>query len=142
MEKPTYQNIKTVLIADDDEDLRDVLQEAINDLGFVSVAVPNGAAAFEKLKAGGFDLLLTDFRMPVMDGVELMEKCRQNNIHIPVIFFSTNADLVSKEQVALSDCCATLMFKPLHRRVLLAALSAADQRSHHKDCIHSRTGPA
>jgi len=110
--KPKYKNLKLVLIAEDDPDLQDLLKLKVEMAGLQSEIVSDGAAAFEKLQTGKFDLLITDFRMPKLDGVELLKKCRENKIHIPVIFQSSDADLAPREQIALSDCCATLMFKP------------------------------
>ena len=136
-----YKNLKTALVAEDDDELRDLLKSTMEDCGIKCTAVSDGRQALNELLKGGYDLLLTDFRMPELDGVQLLEQCRQNGIHIPVIFHSSDADLARREQIALADCCATLMFKPLNHEIFLAALGAADNRSHHLDCIHNRKTP-
>ncbi len=136
-----YTHLKTALIAEDNEDLRDLMQSMVEGRGIKCKAVKDGQLAYGELLKGGYDLLITDFRMPVLDGVELLQRCRQNGIHIPVIFISSDADLARLEQIALADCCATVMFKPLNHAVFLAALGAADNRTHHLDCIHNRNTP-
>ena len=141
MEPNSYKNLKTALVAEDDVDLRELLKEKLESCGIACTAVSNGEQAFLELMKSPYDLLLTDFRMPVLDGVELLQKCRQNGIHIPVIFHSSDADLAQREQIALADCCATLMYKPINHEVFMAALGAADNRSHHLDCIHNRKSP-
>lgn len=136
-----YVHLKNALVAEDDEDLRELLKEKIESCGIKCTAVSNGEQAFHELMNFSYDLLLTDFKMPILDGVQLLEKCRQNGIHIPVIFHSANADLARREQIALADCCATLMYKPINHEVFMAALGAADNRSHHLNCIHNRKSP-
>ena len=139
--KTIYKNLKSVLVAEDDPDLQELLKIKVENTGLRCEVAGDGVAAFEKLQTGDFDLLITDFRMPKMDGVELLKKCRENKIHIPVIFQSSDANLATHEQIALADCCATLMFKPVNHQIFLAALGAADNRSHHLDCMHSRETP-
>lgn len=136
-----YTHLKKVLIAEDDLELAQLLKELIEDHGLHCETAVNGKIAFSMLQKSEFDLLITDFRMPEVDGVELLDLCRKNGIHIPVIFSSSDADLVKREQVALGDCCATLMFKPVNQEILTAALGAADMRSHHMDCVHNRLKP-
>jgi DNA-binding response OmpR family regulator len=138
----TYVHLKNILVVDDSESIRLTLASILETLGFKIFEASNGEVAIEILKATPIDLLITDFRMPRLDGVGLLNWCRKNGIHIPVIFLSGNADLLKPEEVALDDCCATLMFKPFQLELLVAALGAADARVHHKDCIHERKGPA
>lgn len=137
----TYSRLKTTLVVDDSPDIRFTLVSILESLGIKSFEALDGEQAIEILKSNSIDLLITDFRMPKLDGVGLLDWCRKNGIHIPVIFLSGNADLVKPEQVALADCCATLLFKPFQFETLLAALGAADVRTHHKDCIHNKRGP-
>jgi CheY-like chemotaxis protein len=61
-----------VLVAEDDFLVRMVLEEYLCDLGHDVLAVEDGQAALDMLRAGPFDLLLTDLNMPKMDGFELL----------------------------------------------------------------------
>lgn len=133
-----YDRLKTVLITENNTAIREALKHYLETVALLAVEATNGNQAVEVLQKMSIDLLITDFRMQGMDGVELLKWCRANSIHIPVIFLSAHADLVKREQIALEDCCATLMFKPINFEVFTAALGAADSRSHHKDCIHFR----
>lgn len=77
-----------VLVADDDEDLRN-LHAAILELGGYEVSVAaNGADALEQLSAAQFNLLLTDRQMPVLDGESLVVSMRSAGINIPVVMLS------------------------------------------------------
>jgi CheY-like chemotaxis protein len=59
--------------------------------GFEIVSVLSAKEALERLKAGGFDIVISDYRMPGMDGIEFLEALRKNeNVtnHIPFILFT------------------------------------------------------
>src|SRR5262249_14008911 len=62
----------TLLVIDDEEDMREMLAYALEDDGFEVVAVSGGAAALEKASHQAFDLAVTDLKMPDMDGVETL----------------------------------------------------------------------
>jgi CheY-like chemotaxis protein len=62
-----------ILIAEDSDDLRDLVVRALSDDGHEVTEAADGAAALEQLKKhdGAFDLLLSDVKMPLMDGIAL-----------------------------------------------------------------------
>ncbi len=68
--------MSTILIIDDDADLRDTLAEAIADLGHIPVAAADGAAGLARVGQGGIDAVLLDLRMPGMDGMRVLERLR------------------------------------------------------------------
>jgi CheY-like chemotaxis protein len=57
-----------ILIVDDEKVQREMLAGFLNKLGYRTVAAEDGAGALERYSSGSFDLVLTDFRMPGMDG--------------------------------------------------------------------------
>lgn len=66
-----------ILIVDDSSTMRRVIRSALNSLGFNAVEeAPTGAAALEQIRAGGFDLLISDWAMPKMSGLELLRAVR------------------------------------------------------------------
>ncbi len=80
-----------ILVAEDRAGMRTLVAEMLKALGHGDAAiVEDGASAWEHLEAGDFDLLLTDRRMPNMDGVELVKKLRQSPKleQLPVIMMS------------------------------------------------------
>ena len=60
--------------------------------------VSRGFEAVELLKHEKFNILVTDFQMPGFDCVELLAWCRNNYVHVPVVFMSATADLVDREK--------------------------------------------
>jgi two-component system nitrogen regulation response regulator GlnG len=70
----TDENRARVLIADDEESIRFVLREALEEHGCDVVDVDNGDAAFEALAAGEFPIAFFDIRMPGLTGLELLDR--------------------------------------------------------------------
>jgi DNA-binding NtrC family response regulator len=123
-----------ILLAEDDMAIREILTELLIEEGYECIPSFDGKEAAEKLKTETFDVLVSDFRMPRMDGVELLKWCRSNHIHLPVIFITANKDLFPKEKLALNDCCAALLEKPIDINKLLEAIHEAKTRNHHRFC--------
>jgi len=86
---------RSVLVVDDSATFRQLLcmsltrVEGISQSGITEAS--DGEDALEKLRAGAFDLVLTDIRMPKMDGLELVRRVRTelNNSTLPIIIIST-----------------------------------------------------
>lgn len=81
---------KTVLIVDDEPSFRSSLAEGLAVFAgdFKALTAPNGAAALEALRAQKIDLLVTDLKMPVMDGFALLASLRSLEEPVPVIVMS------------------------------------------------------
>ena len=65
-----------ILITEDDEDLAFVIREALTRQGYEAEVAPTAGALLEKLKGGSYDLVLLDVRLPDMDGLEAIPRCR------------------------------------------------------------------
>jgi len=82
----------TVLVAEDNDATRHMLEKILINQGINCIAAANGWEAYEMLKSHGeqVDLLLTDYDMPIMSGVELCEKVRHElgMVELPVIFLT------------------------------------------------------
>ena len=113
-----------ILLAEDEPSIREALAEILMDEGFHCTPAIDGKDATEKLEKEDFDLLISDFRMPRMNGAELVEWCRQKNINLPVIFITANKNLLPEEKRAVTDG-SVLLHKPLDINVLLSALEEA-----------------
>jgi len=126
--------IKKILLAEDDQDIREVIADVLLNENFEVDCADNGLEATKKLATQSYDLLISDFRMPKMDGAQLLNWCRENNFHFPVIFITANRELFPLEILALNDCCASLLNKPLNLDSLLEEIVKADQREHLRNC--------
>jgi len=109
-----------ILVVDDEPALRDILSNWISRTGAAVVTAAHGAEALALLEVRPFDLLISDVRMPVMDGVTLLRTARARGMRIPtVIFISGYTDITPREAYALG--VEILMEKPFTREDLLAS---------------------
>ncbi len=80
-----------VLLADDDKSLRRVLQFKLEKQGYAVTAVADGAEALEQIRADRWDLLLSDIKMPRVDGIELLEQARALQPDLKIILITAHA---------------------------------------------------
>src|SRR5437868_760010 len=87
-----------ILIAEDEEPLRALIKRALAEEGHFVVATADGSEALDALqsqdkdKGGGFDLLLTDIKMPVMDGIALALAVARDFPKLPILLMTGYAD--------------------------------------------------
>jgi len=74
-----------ILIVEDDEAMREFLCQAISRSGYYVEAVPDGTEALRRIEESYFDLLLTDIRMPGLDGLELVRLARRRYPNLGVL---------------------------------------------------------
>jgi CheY-like chemotaxis protein len=105
--------VGTVLLADDEDTLRDMGQDLLQLLGFNTVTAENGHTAVEIYRKGSreIDLVLLDLIMPVMGGIEAYHELRKINPTLPIIICSGYA-IESVESVIENDPHADFMHKP------------------------------
>ena len=83
-------SIQRVLVVDDDSLSREFLTEAVRSFGFTAESAGSGHEALERLRRGGVDLVLTDMRMPGMDGVELVGNVSRDHPDVPVVLVTAH----------------------------------------------------
>jgi CheY-like chemotaxis protein len=127
-----------IIVAEDEPLIREILSEVLLDEGYDCTLAVDGQEAAETLAKEKFDLLICDFRMPRMDGPALLEWCRAHHIHLPVIFITANSELLQREELALKDCCAALLAKPIDFIDLFTAIEDAKKRHHARHCDDSK----
>jgi two-component system, NtrC family, nitrogen regulation response regulator GlnG len=78
----------TILVADDEESIRFVLNEALIADGYHVICVVDGTSALDQLTRGAVDLALVDIRMPDLDGLELLQRARSAEVTAPIIIIT------------------------------------------------------
>jgi two-component system, sensor histidine kinase and response regulator len=78
-------------VAEDNATNREAAVAQLRKLGYKADAVNNGAEAFEAVQRGGYDLVLMDCQMPVMDGYEATRRIRAARPSIPIIAVTADA---------------------------------------------------
>jgi CheY-like chemotaxis protein len=110
----------SLLIVDDEPVLRATYAEWFKSWIAETLAAGNGLEALEVLAARKIDLIITDVRMPVMDGISLLKKIRERGLHRPGIVFTTGlADIEAREIYDLG--ADALLEKPVERNDLIQA---------------------
>ncbi len=92
---PDYNMNMKILCVDDFSTMRRIVKNILKQLGFENVEeAENGAEAYDKLKGGGFGFLVTDWNMPVMDGLGLLKKLRSDPElkDLPVLMVTAEAE--------------------------------------------------
>lgn len=83
----------TVLVVDDDPDIRDSIEELLRSDGLETTGAANGAEALRLLTERPIGMVLLDLMMPVMDGKQLVEEMRRREIAVPVVLLSAGREL-------------------------------------------------
>jgi signal transduction histidine kinase len=91
MKSPTEK--MKILLVDDEEDIRDVLEMSLTDLGFKVRTAENGIEALKLYKKIVFPIVLTDIKMPGMDGIELLQNLKRDNPDIEVVMITGHGDM-------------------------------------------------
>lgn len=113
-----------ILLADDDMSLRRVLQFKLRKNGHEVTVVEDGNAALEQLRRDRWDLLLSDIKMPKVDGIELLEHAKQLQPDLKVILITAYAT-VSQAVQAVKLGAFDYITKPFEDDELFAALDKA-----------------
>jgi len=114
---------KKVLVVDDEIHIVHVVAIKLRNNGFTVITAENGAQAFERACKDKPDIIVTDCQMPVMTGLELIEKLRKNEDtkEIPVIMLTARSFTIEqeqKEQLQISECLS----KPFSPKELLRSI--------------------
>ncbi len=115
-----------LLLVDDSEDLRMLVQRLLRATNYKVDTAENGAQAVEKYRNGNYDLLLMDMQMPVMDGFEATREIRKlekekSDKALPIIAFTAHA-FRDELQKCLDAGCTYFIPKPVKKEVLIKIL--------------------
>jgi signal transduction histidine kinase/FixJ family two-component response regulator len=116
-----------ILIVDDEQDIREVLEISLSDLGYEVCTAENGEEALRIIEEVNPPIVLTDIRMPIMDGIELLRKIKQENSEIEVIMITGHGDMDLAIK-SLKHEATDFITKPIKDEVLEIALKRAKER--------------
>jgi DNA-binding NtrC family response regulator len=115
---------RTILLVDDDQSLRRVLEYQLQEDGFRVVAVASGEAAIERFGAVPLDIVVTDVKMPAMDGIELMSRLKALQPDLPVIVLTAHGTIGSAVE-AMKLGAFDYLTKPFSREQLRVSVGKA-----------------
>jgi signal transduction histidine kinase/CheY-like chemotaxis protein len=91
-------NMVRILVVDDEEEVRNLLQEILEDVGCEAVVASHGSEGLRMFDQGGFDAVFTDLGMPGMSGWELARAIRQRNSKMPLAIITGWGEAVSASE--------------------------------------------
>jgi two-component system NtrC family response regulator len=109
--------MESILIVDDEKNYLVVLKELLSEENYEVITAENALQALEIFKESDLDLVLTDMRMPKIDGIELLESIRSINNEIPVIIMTAYAT-VEKAVKAMKKGAFDYVTKPFQNEEL------------------------
>jgi len=130
----TTQHSKTILVVDDLENNRAILQDFLNTFGYNSIMATNGMEALRRIDEDRPDMVLLDIMMPEMDGLEVLEHLRTSGklVDLPVVVISA-----LDEQGSVIKCirmgAQDYLTKPFDPDLLKARVEASLEKKEYRD---------
>ena len=120
--------VQLISIVDDDDALRNSLDDLIRSIGFRTLGFPSAEAFLSSDQACDTACLILDVRMPGMNGLDLQRQMVAANWRIPIIFITSHADNGARAR-ALEAGAVAFLYKPFREEELLTAIDAALKHS-------------
>lgn len=118
------QSRRTILVVDDDPDILRLMVMRLRAACYDTIAVSNGEAALAHIALNSPDLVITDLRMPGMDGMSLFNAIRAIKPHIPVIIVTAHGSEVEALN-AIQRGVFDFLTKPFDNKYLLLQIESA-----------------
>jgi signal transduction histidine kinase/ActR/RegA family two-component response regulator len=119
---PIGEKSRSILVVEDDADVRRVIVECLGLIGYSVSEAPNGTEGLEAIQRSKPDLLVVDYAMPDMTGAEVISKAREMVGDLPVILATGYADMAAVERLAGRP---TVLRKPFDINSLGSAVATA-----------------
>jgi len=112
-----------ILIVDDSRTIRKLLNDTLESVGHTVCQAEDGVDALDKLEGFSPQVIITDFNMPRMDGLELVKKLRQidKTKFLPILFLTTEGSLEVKEKGRRAGATGWLV-KPFDANRVVSAI--------------------
>ncbi|HLV00215.1 MAG TPA: sigma-54 dependent transcriptional regulator, partial [Acidobacteriota bacterium] len=115
---------KRILLVDDDRNFLRVLNYHIEDLGFHTVALSSPRKALQSLQELEIDLVVSDLRMPEMDGIELLKEIKKLSPELPVIVLTAHGS-IDRAVEAIKNGAFDFLTKPFEKEEVLQTIKNA-----------------
>ncbi len=123
----TSQDKKKILLVDDEEDIRDVLGMTLSDMGYQLLTAANGKTALETFLEERPPIILTDIKMPLMDGIALLQHIKRENPEAEVIMITGHGDMDLAIK-SLKHQATDFITKPINMDALEISLKRVEEK--------------
>lgn len=114
----------TILLVDDEEDILDLLARTLRGAGYEIDTASNGREGLQRLALRGYDLILTNLRMPVLDGEGFYRAICANHPRMAArVVFCTGDTANSMSHLFLYQTGAPIVFKPFHLATIIQVVA-------------------
>tara|TARA_B100001029_G_scaffold179178_1_gene187828 strand:- start:6469 stop:7638 length:1170 start_codon:yes stop_codon:yes gene_type:complete len=123
--------MKKILLIEDEEPIRRVLLRILTDenKGYQISESEDGKEGYLKLTKDDFDLVLCDIKMPKMDGIEVLQKVRENGINIPFIMLTGHGNISTAVEAMKAGAYDFILKPPDLNRLLTAVRNALETKN-------------
>lgn len=118
------QALKTILAVDDEPNMRRLLEISLRQAGYKPLIANNGKAALEVIKTEHVDLVVSDFHMPNMNGLALLEAIRQESESLPFIMVTAQGEIKTAVE-AMKLGASDYILRPFELETLEIAIAKA-----------------
>jgi len=112
----------SVLIADDSDAWRDAVGDVLDRAGFHTLEAADGAEAIEVVRGVRLDVVLIDFHMPRLDGLQVIRMIRREHRQLPSVLMTAHPTAVPLEEVRALRI-GSVLTKPADRRVIVTTVT-------------------
>jgi DNA-binding NtrC family response regulator len=120
---------KTILIVDDDADIRAALRRALRGSEFAVIEAPDGATGLAVFRTNPIDVVISDYEMPGMDGLDLLQRVRLHDPRVLRILLTGRADVQVAMRALNEGAVNRMLLKPWEQVDLLGTLRIAARAS-------------
>jgi two-component system, NtrC family, sensor kinase len=130
----------SLLVVDDNPSNRDMLSRRLERHGYAVATAADGRQALDRIRQGGFDLVLLDIMMPVMDGYQVLEALKSDEVlrHVPVIMISALDEMQSVIR-CIERGAEDYLPKPFDPVLLRARVGSTIERKRLRDAEQRKT---
>jgi two-component system response regulator FlrC len=115
--------MRPILVVDDDSEMRSALKDAIQKIGYSAVVCEDGYDAINKLSQSYYSLLITDMKMPRMDGLSLLKEIRKRGHNLPALVI-TGFGTIENAVDTMKEGAIDYLLKPFSFDALKTAIEA------------------
>jgi PAS domain S-box-containing protein len=123
---PQSKILLNALIVDDEEDIRNIMGLLLSRMGIKTTVAENGKLGLEAYHNGNYDIIITDLKMPVMDGITFIEGVRsmKNTKQPKVILMTGGVDGIDSQLLVSTNLIDTHMYKPFDEKIIYEKIQA------------------
>ena len=125
--EPTESKTSRILVIEDDRELIDLLDLHLRSEGYQVAAAADGEAGLRAFEGGTFALVVLDWMLPSLSGIEVLKRIRARNRRVPVLMLTARGDETDKV-LGLELGCDDYMTKPFSVRELVARVKVLLRR--------------